>query len=246
MILGRKPNGQFTITGFILPNRVIPETKDLRDFIAPVDVIEKYSGLLFFDQVLAPRGKPLAHLVDALPSHFASCSWPTWRRRISAPRPSARWPGPTAGLSQPSRRNRQRRITSSVIYSIRLLSVRRSLQMMRRRRLVAVELRGRGIGVGLLVRVRHARIMRIRHRRRAARCRRIGVRGRHGRVHAYLLHRHGVRRHGWRHDRSHGPTTHATTVAVVAVALVATLTGQIARCGASLKVKNSVNRQFII
>lgn len=51
VILGKKPNGKFTITGFILPNRAIPENKDLRDFIAPVDVIEKYSGLLFFDKV---------------------------------------------------------------------------------------------------------------------------------------------------------------------------------------------------
>lgn len=70
VILGRKPNGQFTITGFILPNRVIPETKDLRDFIAPVEVIEKYSGLLFFDQVLDPKEATCLHGGRTSVSHW--------------------------------------------------------------------------------------------------------------------------------------------------------------------------------
>ena len=41
----------FAAAGFVLPNKVIPENKDLLDFQAPLDVIEKQAGLLFFDKV---------------------------------------------------------------------------------------------------------------------------------------------------------------------------------------------------
>ncbi|DBA02549.1 TPA: hypothetical protein N0F65_011021 [Lagenidium giganteum] len=51
VVLGRKRDGTFAKAGFILPNKAIPEKKELKDFIASVDVIEKYSGLLIFDQL---------------------------------------------------------------------------------------------------------------------------------------------------------------------------------------------------
>lgn len=52
VVLGEKRGGEgFATAGFILPNKVIPENKDLRDFQAPLDVIEKQAGLIFFDKV---------------------------------------------------------------------------------------------------------------------------------------------------------------------------------------------------
>ncbi|RLN96940.1 hypothetical protein BBJ28_00016147 [Nothophytophthora sp. Chile5] len=52
VVLGEKRGGRgFAAAGFILPNKVIPENKDLRDFQAPLDVIEKQAGLLFFDKL---------------------------------------------------------------------------------------------------------------------------------------------------------------------------------------------------
>ncbi|TMW60474.1 hypothetical protein Poli38472_000516 [Pythium oligandrum] len=51
VLLGRKRDGSFLTAGFILPNQVIPEQKNLLDFLTPVDVIEKYAGLLFFDKL---------------------------------------------------------------------------------------------------------------------------------------------------------------------------------------------------
>ncbi|KAF4318282.1 hypothetical protein BBO99_00005582 [Phytophthora kernoviae] len=55
VVLGEKRGGRgFATAGFILPNKVIPENKDLRDFQAPLDVIEKQAGLLFYDKVWIP------------------------------------------------------------------------------------------------------------------------------------------------------------------------------------------------
>ncbi|EGZ27865.1 hypothetical protein PHYSODRAFT_477390 [Phytophthora sojae] len=52
VVLGEKRGGEgFATAGFILPNKVIPENKDLRDFQAPLDVIEKQAGLIFFDKL---------------------------------------------------------------------------------------------------------------------------------------------------------------------------------------------------
>ncbi|KAJ0404765.1 hypothetical protein P43SY_005589 [Pythium insidiosum] len=51
VLLARKRDGTFLSAGFILPNQVIPENKNLLDFLTPLDVIEKYSGLLFFDKL---------------------------------------------------------------------------------------------------------------------------------------------------------------------------------------------------
>ncbi|CAI5728343.1 unnamed protein product [Peronospora destructor] len=52
IVLGEKQGGRgFATAGFILPNKVISENKDLRDFQAPLDVIEKLAGLLFFDKL---------------------------------------------------------------------------------------------------------------------------------------------------------------------------------------------------
>ncbi|KAG7396613.1 hypothetical protein PHYBOEH_001987 [Phytophthora boehmeriae] len=52
VVLGEKRGVRgFATAGFILPNKVIPENKDLRDFQAPLDVIEKQAGLLFFDKL---------------------------------------------------------------------------------------------------------------------------------------------------------------------------------------------------
>ncbi|CAH0481413.1 unnamed protein product [Peronospora belbahrii] len=52
VVLGEKRGGKdFAAAGFILPNRFIPDNKDLRDFQAPLDVIEKQAGLLFFDKL---------------------------------------------------------------------------------------------------------------------------------------------------------------------------------------------------
>ncbi|CAI5730500.1 unnamed protein product [Hyaloperonospora brassicae] len=41
----------FAAAGFILPNKAIPENKDLLEFQVPLDVIEKQAGLLFFDKL---------------------------------------------------------------------------------------------------------------------------------------------------------------------------------------------------
>uniref|UniRef100_K3W6L3 Endonuclease n=1 Tax=Globisporangium ultimum (strain ATCC 200006 / CBS 805.95 / DAOM BR144) TaxID=431595 RepID=K3W6L3_GLOUD len=51
VVLGRKKDGTFATAGFILPNKVIPDKKDLMAFHTPVKIIEKYAGLLFFDKV---------------------------------------------------------------------------------------------------------------------------------------------------------------------------------------------------
>ncbi|KAF1774230.1 hypothetical protein JG687_00007939 [Phytophthora cactorum] len=52
VVLGEKRGRKgFATAGFILPNKVIPENKNLRDFQAPLDVIEKQAGLLFFDKL---------------------------------------------------------------------------------------------------------------------------------------------------------------------------------------------------
>ncbi|KAJ8577719.1 hypothetical protein ON010_g1488 [Phytophthora cinnamomi] len=52
VVLGEKRGGDgFATAGFILPNKAIPENKDLRDFQAPLDVIEKQAGLIFFDRL---------------------------------------------------------------------------------------------------------------------------------------------------------------------------------------------------
>lgn len=51
VVLGRRRDGSFASAGFILPNRAISEKKALVDFLAPIDVIEKHAGLLFFDKV---------------------------------------------------------------------------------------------------------------------------------------------------------------------------------------------------
>ncbi|KAL4096240.1 hypothetical protein PRIC1_009602 [Phytophthora ramorum] len=52
VVLGEKRGDKgFATAGFILPNKVIPENKNLRDFQTPLDVIEKQAGLLFFDKL---------------------------------------------------------------------------------------------------------------------------------------------------------------------------------------------------
>ncbi|GMF59425.1 unnamed protein product [Phytophthora fragariaefolia] len=52
VVLGEKRGGKdFATAGFILPNKAIPENKELSDFLAPLDVIEKHAGLIFFDKV---------------------------------------------------------------------------------------------------------------------------------------------------------------------------------------------------
>ncbi|KUF80579.1 Nuclease [Phytophthora nicotianae] len=52
VVLGEKRGGKgFATAGFILPNRAIPENKNLRDFQAPLHIIEKQAGLLFFDKL---------------------------------------------------------------------------------------------------------------------------------------------------------------------------------------------------
>lgn len=52
VVLGEKRGGNgFATAGFILPNRAIPENKNLRDFQAPLEIIEKQAGLLFFDKL---------------------------------------------------------------------------------------------------------------------------------------------------------------------------------------------------
>ncbi|KAG1703331.1 hypothetical protein DVH05_008240 [Phytophthora capsici] len=52
VVLGEKRGGKtFATAGFILPNKIIPENKNLRDFQAPLHVIEKQAGLLFFDKL---------------------------------------------------------------------------------------------------------------------------------------------------------------------------------------------------
>uniref|UniRef100_A0AAV1T5V7 Endonuclease n=1 Tax=Peronospora matthiolae TaxID=2874970 RepID=A0AAV1T5V7_9STRA len=52
VVLGEHRGKQsFAAAGFVLPNKVIPENKDLLDFQAPLDVIEKQAGLLFFDKL---------------------------------------------------------------------------------------------------------------------------------------------------------------------------------------------------
>lgn len=51
VILAEDRRGEFVTAGFILPNRQIAEKKELRDFQAPITVIEKHAGLLFFDKV---------------------------------------------------------------------------------------------------------------------------------------------------------------------------------------------------
>lgn len=51
VVLARTKDGSFAVAGFVLPNQPISDKKDLRDFLTPVDVIEKYAGLLFFDKV---------------------------------------------------------------------------------------------------------------------------------------------------------------------------------------------------
>ncbi|KAE8889120.1 hypothetical protein PF005_g12923 [Phytophthora fragariae] len=53
--------GGFATAGFILPNKVIPENKDLRDFQAPLDVIEKQAGLIFFDKLDGVKKENLCH-----------------------------------------------------------------------------------------------------------------------------------------------------------------------------------------
>ncbi|TYZ60452.1 hypothetical protein PybrP1_009403 [[Pythium] brassicae (nom. inval.)] len=51
VVLGRKRDGSFAVAGFVLPNQPISDKTDLRAFLTPVDVIEKYAGLLFFDKL---------------------------------------------------------------------------------------------------------------------------------------------------------------------------------------------------
>jgi DNA/RNA endonuclease G (NUC1) len=52
VVLGEKRGRRgFGSAGFILPNKAIPDSKDIRDFQAPLEVIEKQAGLLFFDKV---------------------------------------------------------------------------------------------------------------------------------------------------------------------------------------------------
>lgn len=51
VVLGKRRDGTFATAGFMLPNKVISEKKDLMEFLTPVEVIEKYAGLLFFDKV---------------------------------------------------------------------------------------------------------------------------------------------------------------------------------------------------
>nr|CCA16509.1 Mitochondrial nuclease putative [Albugo laibachii Nc14] len=51
VILVRKNDDTFASAGFILPNRHIAPDTALREFLTPVDVIEKYSGLHFFEKL---------------------------------------------------------------------------------------------------------------------------------------------------------------------------------------------------
>lgn len=51
VILAERRGSAFVTAGFVLPNRPIGDKKELREFQAPLDVIEKQSGLLFFDKV---------------------------------------------------------------------------------------------------------------------------------------------------------------------------------------------------
>ncbi|CEG47428.1 mitochondrial nuclease [Plasmopara halstedii] len=52
VVLAEKRHGKgYATAGFILPNRFIPEDKDLHDFQAPIHIIEKQAGLLFFDKL---------------------------------------------------------------------------------------------------------------------------------------------------------------------------------------------------
>lgn len=51
VVLAERRGSAFVTAGFILPNRPIGDKKELRDFQAPLDVIEKQAGLLFFDKV---------------------------------------------------------------------------------------------------------------------------------------------------------------------------------------------------
>jgi endonuclease G, mitochondrial len=55
VLLAKRRDGSFLTAGFILPNQAIPEKKQLGDFLTPLDVIEKYSGLLFFDKLEGVR-----------------------------------------------------------------------------------------------------------------------------------------------------------------------------------------------
>ncbi|KAL0592237.1 hypothetical protein ABG067_000344 [Albugo candida] len=51
VILVRKNDEAFASAGFILPNRHIAPDTALKEFVAPVKVIEKYSGLQFFEKL---------------------------------------------------------------------------------------------------------------------------------------------------------------------------------------------------
>lgn len=55
VLLVQKKDSSFAIAGFILPNRAIAANKSLKDFVTPVEVIEKYSGLLFFEHIKEHR-----------------------------------------------------------------------------------------------------------------------------------------------------------------------------------------------
>ena len=62
VVLGEQRSRRaFAAAGFILPNKAIPENKDLLDFQAPLDVIEKQAGLLFFDKVRMDTILPCRH-----------------------------------------------------------------------------------------------------------------------------------------------------------------------------------------
>ncbi|RLN89802.1 hypothetical protein BBJ28_00012786, partial [Nothophytophthora sp. Chile5] len=81
VVLGEKRGGRgFATAGFILPNKVIPENKDLRDFQAPLDVIEKQAGLLFFDKVRPSTAFCRLDLSLTKSWVLDACSWMEWTK----------------------------------------------------------------------------------------------------------------------------------------------------------------------
>lgn len=106
VVLGEKQGGRgFATAGFILPNKVIPENKDLRDFQAPLDVIEKQAGLLFFDKVRCIAFYLVqSQLLHAVPLTFYvrklgyRDSWMVQKRLICVAKPSVPLVPRTAGL----------------------------------------------------------------------------------------------------------------------------------------------------
>ena len=44
-------NGQFDLRSYMMPNEPVDPTIPLKDFQIPIEVIERASGMLFFDKI---------------------------------------------------------------------------------------------------------------------------------------------------------------------------------------------------